>query len=288
MQFNIKTPRNLVLATLLGTVGIAGNALAGAVVDQVVDANTLAQNIAGSGITVSNVVYTGAQRASGTYTGGTSADVDIDKGVVLSTGRADAFVGVNDTSSTSTSNNTAGDARLSNISGSTTEDAASLAFDFEFDGGAGGDLFFNFIFGSEEYNEYVNVGFNDVFAFYLDGVNVATLPDGSPVSIDTVNNGVNSAYFNDNDFQPGPYNNQMDGFTSAIQVAVAGLSAGLHTMEFVIADSGDSSYDSWVLIESGSFSDTPIAVAEPGTIPMLGLGILGLFFTRRRLKVSKA
>lgn len=288
MQFNIIKTRGLVLATVLGTVGIAGNAFAGAVVDQVVDGNSLAQNIAGSGITVSNVVLTGAQQASGTFTGGSSVGVDIDKGVVLSSGNAGAFVGVNNSTGTSTSNGTAGDSRLNNLAGSTTYDAASLAFDFEFDGGAGGDLFFNFVFGSEEYNEYVNSSFNDVFAFYLDGVNVATLPDGSPVSINTVNNGVNSAYYNDNDTQPGPYNNQMDGFTTGIQVSVAGLSAGLHTMEFIIADAGDSSLDSWVLIESGSFSDTPIAVSEPGTIPMLGLGILGLVFTRRRLKVSKA
>ncbi len=52
------------------------------------------------------------------------------------------------------------------------------------------DLFFEFVFSSEEYNEFVNSGFNDVFAFFVDGENIGFVPGTfDPVSIDTVNGG---------------------------------------------------------------------------------------------------
>ena len=68
---------------------------------------------------------------------------------------------------------------------------------FEFDFEVQGDnIEFNFIFMSEEYNEYVNTGFNDVFAFYISGPgivgqqNLAVVPGTTtPVSINTINNG---------------------------------------------------------------------------------------------------
>ena len=54
---------------------------------------------------------------------------------------------------------------------------------------------FRYAFGSEEYNEFVYLGFNDVFGFFVNGENCATVPDPTdpeatvPVSIDTVNGG---------------------------------------------------------------------------------------------------
>ena len=45
-------------------------------------ADTLVNNIVGSGITTSNFSYTGAAKASGTFTGGTSAGIGIDRGII--------------------------------------------------------------------------------------------------------------------------------------------------------------------------------------------------------------
>lgn len=56
------------------------------------------------------------------------------------------------------------------IPGYTTNDATILSFDFQSNGDA---AYFNYIFGSDEYNEYVGSTFNDVFGFFFNGVNVA-------------------------------------------------------------------------------------------------------------------
>ena len=99
---------------------------------------TLANTILGSGITISNVSYTGANGASGIFTDGNSSGIAIDKGIILSTGQATNAIGPNDNTGTGTTNGTSGYAPLTAISGFSTYDASVLKFDFEF---AGGDEF---------------------------------------------------------------------------------------------------------------------------------------------------
>ena len=61
------------------------------------------------------------------------------------------------------------------------------------------ELSFQYIWGSDEYYEYVNSAFNDAFAFFLNGNNIAKLPDGGDVAINSVNYNTNSHLFNSND-----------------------------------------------------------------------------------------
>ena len=249
------------------------------------DANTLANYLSGSGITISNAQYSGGNFAAGTFSDGFSSGVGIDSGVVLSSGSAASIEGPNNSSSTTQLNGTSGLSNLTALSGSKTYDATSLSFDFQFDGDAGGDLSFNFVFGSEEYNEFVGSSFNDVFAFYVDGVNLAELPDGSPVAINNVNNHTNSSLFVDN--TAGTFDIEANGFTTVLGFDLFGLDAGSHNLSFQIADAGDSAWNSWLLIEANAFGDKAKQVPElsASSAPISALllaGLLALGIERKR------
>ena len=61
------------------------------------------------------------------------------------------------------------------------------------------EISFQYIWGSEEYYEYVDSPYNDVFAFFLNDENIATLSDGTNVGINSVNRHNNSQLFISND-----------------------------------------------------------------------------------------
>src|SRR4030095_12833068 len=90
----------------------------------------LAQLLAGTGITVTNVVFTGANVAGGSFSGGLADGLGIDAGVILSSGDVANAAGPNNSPGTTTANGTPGDANLNVIvgAGHATEDAAVLEF----------------------------------------------------------------------------------------------------------------------------------------------------------------
>ncbi len=245
------------------------------------EVDNLINSIMGSGISYSNVTYTGAYIASGTFTGGTV--IGINDGIVLTSGYASNVDSSNSEDGITGNNNKGGDTDLNTlIPGYYTYDATVLEFDFESEGG---DLYFNYAFGSDEYNEYTNTSFNDVFGFFLDGTNIALIPGTStPVSINNVNGGdpygssnaSNIDLFNNNDLTDGGpyYAIEYDGFTDVFTAQFLGLEEGTHHIKLAIADAGDYILDSGVFIQGGSFSDqeTPI-VPVPGAVL---LGLIGL------------
>ena len=237
----------------------------------------LVDELAGTGITTSNVTYVGAPEAAGLFSGMSS--VGLDAGVVLSTGAATKIVGPNLTPDASDDWDEPGDADLSLLSApNPTFDAAVLEFDFV---PSGTILSFNYLFGSDEYNEFVNQVYDDAFAFYINGVNCAVIDDGAgattPVTINTVNLDDNSASFRDNDADAGsPFDTEFDGMTTVLTCTGAVNQGQVNHLKLAIADGFDTSFNSAVMIEAGTISATvgspaPAAAPDPAVLAATGI-----------------
>lgn len=230
----------------------------------------LVHALLGTGVTVSNVTFSGVNAAAGTFIGGTGI-VGFESGIILSSGDISFVTGPNTQDDISAVNTGASDPDLAAlIPGYTTYDAVVLEFDFTCTGTQ--VIQFQYVFTSEEYNEWVNSPFNDVFGFFLNGVNLALVPGsaGTPVSINNVN--CNNPYnppsgsfcnlFINNDcsdIPPGSIpcagvrDTQMDGLI-VILTATGTLNPGVNHIKLAISDAGDQVLDSNVFIQGQSFS----------------------------------
>jgi hypothetical protein len=218
--------------------------------------NTLVAKIVGAGISYSNISYRGTKGSAGLFYNGTPI-LGIPYGVILSSGEIQDVIGPNNWDSISTNNGLAGDADLDKlIPGYTTYDATVIEFDFVPKTNV---IKIMYVFSSDEYNEYVGTNYNDVFGFYVNGKNIAKLPDATNVSINNINLGSHAAYYRNNDWgdlYPGPYpiNTEMDGVTTVITSMVSVKPNKLNHMKIAIADAGDHIYDSNVFIKVDSMS----------------------------------
>ena len=131
---------------------------------------------------------------------------------------------------------------------------------------------FRYVFASDEYNEFVGA-FNDVFAFLIDGQNVALIPaTTTPVAINTVNLTTNSSFYKNNDPSdlgiPTPFGTQFDGFTTVLTATRTLTPNVSHHIKLVIADTDDEVLDSAVFLEAASFAaeptPTPTSTPTPG------------------------
>lgn len=234
----------------------------------------LVQNVLlGSGVTVSNISYNGLPISIGRFTANVN-NFQLTEGIVMTTGTVlntgDGPHGPNNNGGSGIDNGAGGYGPLTNLVGNQTFNAAILEFDFI---PYSDSVKFRYIFGSEEYPEYVGTQFNDVFAFFISGPgiaglqNIARLPSGQAVTINNVNAGSNAAFFiNNGDGSQAPFNGsnaylQYDGFTRALTAAAKVQCGQTYHLIIAIADTGDGILDSGIFLEANSLSSkTPVDI----------------------------
>jgi hypothetical protein len=231
-------------------------------------------------ITISNVTsVTGTNYGSvngiGYFTN-VNTTFPLSNGIILSSGNALSAPGPNISTVGEGASNWSGDAELENIITTATGNvmnsfnATKLEFDFsslnEF-------MSFNFLFASEEYGTF-QCDYSDAFAFLLTDLetgittNLAVVPGTTtPVSVVTIRDAANNTacssenigYFAQYNLGNNIYNSatNYNGQTAVMTASSAILPNHNYHIKLVIADRGDSIYDSSVFIEAGSFTSGP-------------------------------
>ncbi len=245
-------------------------------IDTSASALDMALAIFGPGVTVNTASYTGWSESSGIYSDGdnvSNALTPSDTGVILSTGRAtditrsngDPNRQGNETTNTSGPNN---DPDFNAIAGRSTFDASFMEVNFtpttDF-------ITMQFTFASEEYPEFTGSIYNDAVGVWING-NLVTSPTVNVTQINSVNQNENATLFNDN--TNDDYNTEMDGFTVTLSLVIPVNNGVPNDIKIGIADVGDSSYDSSVLIAANSLQGEFIAYDDAITRQETITGVL--------------
>jgi hypothetical protein len=233
-------------------------------------AASLATSIKGNGITITNPVKFSPNAYTGTFSNGNKTNIGITSGIILSTGVAAAINGVA-SNNANTNSSGAGYSLLDPLAGAPTFDASRIELDVVPNSST---LQMNYVFGGEEYPDYVGTPYNDAFGFFLSGPNpsggnyvnenFAVLPSTNiPISVNTVNDGylnsgpcMNCSYYIDNSTGTSiKYN----GFTTPITSTIKVTPGASYHLVIAIADGNDGNQDAALLISLNGL-DSPISL----------------------------
>jgi len=207
----------------------------------------------------------------GVFEAGDNTDLGLEKGLLLTTGDLNWAPGPNSSSgfgNTFADRFFPGDPDLDQLSllfgeGTESQDACIIELDVL---ASTNELTFEYIFGSDEYPEFVGDEFNDIFAFLVSGpgitglpelnnqLNIATLPTAANtvVQINSVNNFDNWEFYRNNELGQSM---EYDGFTSdylgvkkSLTARAAVIPCNTYHLKLAIADRGDGLFDSGVFI----------------------------------------
>lgn len=292
MMRKVHGPRHwpTIVALLLAPAGKAQIVLNAGLTPQQAVENVLL----GPGVTAMNITF---NAQPGTFVdeqvggfNGANCNIGMPAGVILATGSIFNALGPNDVGSSTLGGGSFGfgdpdllaASLLSNPSTTGINDAAILEFDFI---PTGDSLQFDFVFASEEYLEFVTQpgqtgGVNDVFGFFISGpgisgpysgnsANIALIPGTTdPVTINTVNDFSNTAFYVDNgDGYTPPFNTdpsyvQYDGFTVPITARAHVICGETYHIKIALGDANDTAWDSAVFLAAGSFSSNAVELSS--------------------------
>ncbi|HMC98453.1 MAG TPA: choice-of-anchor L domain-containing protein [Flavobacteriales bacterium] len=216
-----------------------------------------------------------------------TASIGLDSGLVISTGVVYGLVGPNNIPNMSLGGGyTTGDPDLTTMStfyANVIGDPGILQMDLV---PAGDTLEVRYVFGSEEYDEYVCSDKDDRVGMFLSGpgivgpfsnsaINMALLPGSNlPVTVNTLNRGINgdngnlglcglnplwqmdTIYYINNDLGLGT---QLDGYSVVLTARAVVMPGALYHLKLAIADAGDANYDSAIFLPDGAISCTELS-----------------------------
>ena len=225
------------------------------------------------GLSNFSVSVTGNSAAFGTFT---NDPFGLQSGVVLSTGRVTDIPGRN-----LQDNLMINGTDLNTDLGSRGEagDLTQLDLRFFVDSRAE-KLFFEYVFGSEEFPEFGGSEFNDSFELLLNGKNLAKLSDGKAVTINNLVPDPNNRSTDHPDYINNPSLTglaaniiKLDGFTKVLGFEGLLKQNQTNVLSIRIKDVGDGNLDSAVFIKGGSLGTKKAeAVPEPMTLGGLMAG----------------
>ncbi len=266
-------------------------------VDTTQTPQNLTSLIAGTGVSISNVRVncktTNTGRGYGKFTS-TVPSLPISEGLILTTGQPRNAIGPNTDGATGTyyGNNANTAVASDSITTLMNKFSQRTVFEYcmiEFDIVPQGDsIIFDYVFASEEYNEWVNSNYNDVFGFFIQGpgivgnaglgnklnlARVNPINGTTAVAINSVNNGSNSSYYvsnsNTNNANVGTpaHNIGYDGFTKNLYAKTHVKPCSTYRLQLIIADCGDRIYDSGVFIEKIRSNAVQVSATTQAGVP---------------------
>lgn len=263
------------------------------IVTPTTNSTALATALGGTGMTINSAtVVNGASGQFGIYTHFTTPPVTFADGVVLSSGLVAQTPGPSSPGNDPTTRtgqpstaefNAYGPGKIENFSDAS--DVAALEVKFTLP--AATAIQFDFIFGSVEYPEYVN-DFTDAFLVFLDGTDPA-----DQITFDSAGNPVQVGASFTRRLTTADLNTAFGdphALIRPLMTITPVLTAGVHTLRFEVGDVNDHFLDSAAFIanlragvgDPGTGPST--AVAEPSSLLLLSIGIIGLSLARRRNK----
>jgi hypothetical protein len=259
--------KKAILLTVIIGIFISGGAYAFSITDSA-DANALASAflMPGTGITISgaSINYTIAMTESVYATGIYSAGpMNIGDGIILTTGNAQDALPPDKGPATSTQLGLSGNALVDQIVGYPVYslDTVILTINFSVDPGIH-SIVFDFIFGSEEFPEYVGSPYNDSYGVFLNGSTGA-----NQIVFDSMGNSItiNGPFFSSGSVMTPPENGMGYDGSTGLLITKAPITPGSsnNQLQIVISDVGDRGYDSGVLMSRLRGSNA--VVTTPGT-----------------------
>jgi len=202
-----------------------------------------------SGGSASNASVSGDSYATGIYTNA-SGLWGLSPGIVLSSGNVEDYSdGPNTSGSFSTDFGRGGHVDLTSLSGYPTYDAVSFSFDFR---ATQNTISYDFLFGTDEYPEWVGTQYNDPFGVYLtDSKGTKTQlsfdQSGNPIT-------VNTAWMSEST------GTELDGRTGYLQTTATVAKGQDYNIEFAIADASDHVWDSTAYLSNFVGADDPVDI----------------------------